>query len=280
MRPFSTALRARCYRRARYADSSAARTALILGALALAGVSACKSTRHKEEGPATPEKAYWAAHQSMVDGAYTTAVKRYETLESKFPFSPEARQGRVDIMYVYYKAKEKDQAVDAVDTFIRENPTHPRVDYAYYIKGLVYFERTPNAFESMFGVDMSERPPQDARKSFEAFSRLVQLYPQSEYAQEAHQRMLYLRNRLAEYEIHVAGYYMRRGAYVAAINRCKGVLESYDGAPAMRDALEIMIDAYNKLGLPDLAEQTQRVLAANFPAHLAQLNKRKWYQFW
>ena len=249
-----------------------------MAVLAVAGLSGCKSWRNKEEGPATPDKAYWAAHRSMIDGAYATAVKRYEALESRFPFSPEARQGRIDIMYVYYKAKEKDQAVDAVDTFIRENPTHPRVDYAYYIKGLVYFERTPNAFESMFGVDMSERPPQDARKSFEAFGRLVQQYPQSEYAPDAHQRMVYLRNRLAEYEIHVAGYYMRRGAYVAAINRCKGVLEAYDGAPATRDALLIMIDAYNKLGITDLAAETEQVLALNFPEHAAEAKKRKWYQ--
>jgi outer membrane protein assembly factor BamD len=251
---------------------------LAVAALAMVGLAGCKSFRNKEEGQTTPDKAYWAAHQSMVDSAYSTAVKRYEALESRFPFSPEARQGRIDIMYVYYKAKEKDQAIDAVDTFIRENPTHPRVDYAYYIKGLVYFERTPNAFESAFGVDMSERPPQDARKSFEAFGRLVQQYPQSEYAAEAHQRMVYLRNRLAEYEIHVAGYYMRRGAYVAAINRSKGVLEAYDGAPATRDALMIMIDAYNKLGITDLAAETERVLALNFPAQVEQAKKRKWYQ--
>jgi outer membrane protein assembly factor BamD len=258
-----------------------ARALLTLAALAIVGLAGCKSLQNKDQGPATPEKAYWAAHQSMVDSAYTTAVKRYEALESRFPFSPEARQGRIDIMYVYYKAKEKDQAVDAVDTFIRENPTHPRVDYAYYIKGLVYFERTPNAFESVFGVDMSERPPQDARKSFEAFGHLVQQYPQSEYAPEAHQRMVYLRNRLAEYEIHVAGYYMRRGAYVAAINRCKGVLEAYDGAPAMRDALMIMSDAYQKLGLNDLSAESQRVLAFNFPEHTAtQAQKHKWYQVW
>jgi len=251
--------------------------AVCLAALAL--LSGCQSQAKRNKG-ANAETLYNTAHKALINNDFEYAIKQYEALTARFPFTNQARQARLDLIYAYYRKGEKETAIDAADQFMRENPTHPRVDYAYYIKGLVYFERTPNAFESMFGVDMSERPPQDARKSFEAFSRLVQLYPQSEYAQEAHQRMLYLRNRLAEYEIHVAGYYMRRGAYVAAINRCKGVLESYDGAPAMRDALEIMIDAYNKLGLPDLAEQTQRVLAANFPAHLAQLNKRKWYQFW
>ena len=246
----------------------------------LATLPGCKSWRHKQEAPLSPDKAYTSAHKALTDGAYQSAVKKYELLESRFPFSAEARQGRIDIMYVYYKAHDKDQAVDAADQFIRENPTHPRVDYAYYIKGLVYFERTPNAFERLFGVNLSERPPQDARKSFEAFGRIVQQYPQSAYAPDAHQRMTYLRNRLAEYEVHVAQYYIRRGAYVAAINRCKGVLESYDGAPAVRDALEIMTDGYRRLGLDGLAKNSEEVLAANFPARAAERQHAPWWRFW
>jgi len=130
----------------------------------------------------------------------------------------------------------------------------------------VYFERTPNVLERRFDVDMSKRPPQDARKSFDALTRVVTQYPHSEYAPDARQRMVYLRNRLAEYEIHVARYYMRRGAWVAALDRARNVIESYDGAPATRDALEISIEAYRRLGLPELAADSQKVLAANFPA--------------
>ena len=174
-----------------------------------AALGACHHTK-KEDLNATATTIYSRAHKQILDGTFEQAAKSYESLEARYPFSNEARQGRLDIMYAYYRAHLKEQAIDAADTFIRENPTHSRVDYAYYIKGLVYFERSPNMFEKMFSVDMSQRPPADARKSFEAFFRLVQLFPQSEYAPDARQRMIYLRNRLAEYEIHVARYYVAR----------------------------------------------------------------------
>ena len=257
-----------------------ARLLALLGFVLLAaGVTGCNRTK-KEDVNATATTIYTRAHKQIIEGTFEAAAKSYESLEARFPFSNEARQGRLDIMYAYYRSHAKEQAIDAADQFIRENPTHPRVDYAYYIKGLVYFERSPNAFESFFNVDMAQRPPGDARKSFEAFFRLVQLFPQSEYAPDARQRMIYLRNRLAEYEIHVARFYVKRGAYVAALNRCKSVLETYAGSPSERDALFLSAEAYDHLGMKDLADQTQQVIAATYAGVEATRTTKHWWQRW
>lgn len=247
--------------------------ALIAAALAL---SACKTGRDRDEREATPVKLYDRAHLMLRSGDYDNAVRVYEALEARFPFSDQARQGRLDILYAYYKAREPESASDAADRFLRENPTHPRVDYALYIKGLVYFERTPNLIERWFRADLTERPPQDARRSFLAFQTLLERYPDSEYSHDARHRMVYLRNRLADYEVHVADYYLRRRAYVAAANRAKYCIENYDGAPAVRPALEIMIAAYDGLGLEELARQSRAVHAANFPDGPPTRKKRRW----
>lgn len=252
----------------------AATAAIVLLAGGLGGCNRSK----KADATATATTIYQRAHKQILDGTYEAAAKSYESLEARFPFSDEARQGRLDIMYAYYRSHAKEQAVDAADQFIRENPTHPRVDYAYYIKGLVYFERSPNVFENFFNVDMAQRPPGDARKSFEAFFRLVQLFPQSQYAADARQRMIYLRNRLAEYEVHVARYYVRRGAYVAALNRCKTVIENYSGAPVEQDALVLSVEAYRNLGMKDLADQTQQIVAANYGDTSNRGSSRHWWQ--
>jgi outer membrane protein assembly factor BamD len=184
-------------------------------------------------------------------------------------------------MYAYYKNREPESAIDQADQFIRENPAHPRVDYAYYVKGLTQFERNPNFLERWFNADLSERPPIDARKSFQAFQTLVERFPNSEYANDARQRMVFLRNRLANYEVHVAEYYLKRGAYVGAINRSKYAIENYDGAPQLRRALEIMAESYRKLGMTDLAETSERVLAENY-GNVDQMadQKQSWWKFW
>lgn len=228
-----------------------------------------------------PEKLYMRGNRAMMAGDYRGAVRYYEALEARFPFSEHARQARLDIIYSYYKARETESAVDAADQFIRENPTHPRVDYAWYIKGLVDFERSANFLERWFNVDLTERPPQDLRRSFQSFQTLIERHPDSEYAQDARQRMIFLRNRLAEYEVHVADYYLRRAAYVAAIARSRFCIENYDGAPAVRDALEIMISAYEGMGLADLAERSREVYALNYPGASAERRAgRDWWPFW
>ncbi len=229
-----------------------------------------------------PDKLYEKGHKLLLGGDYRGAVRYYEALEARYPFSEQSRQGRLDILYAYYKAHEAESAVDAADQFIRENPTHPRVDYAMYIKGLVYFERAPNFLERWLHTDLTERPPQDVRRSFQAFQTLIERFPDSEYAHDARQRMIFLRNRLAEYEVHIANYYLRRQAWVAAIARARYCIENYDGAPAVQPALEIMIQAYRGLGLDDLAEHSLEVYALNYPgaepAHHA--TKGAWWKFW
>ena len=218
-------------------------------------VGAC-SVRDREAEQFLPENLYQRAHNAMMSGDYRGAVRYYEALEARYPFSDLARQARLDIIYSYYKAHEAESAVDAADQFIRENPTHLRVDYAMYVKGLVYFERSPNFLERWFNTDLTERPPQDVKRAFDAFDQLIRQRPDSAYAHDARQRMVYLRNRLADYEVHVADHYLRREAYVAAIDRARYCIENYDGAPAVRQALEIMISAYKGMGLSDLAERS------------------------
>ena len=228
-----------------------------------------------------PEKLYEHGHKSMMAGDYRGAVRNYEALEARFPFSEQSRQAKLDIIYSYYKSHETESAIDAADQFIRENPTHPRVDYAMYVKGLVYFERAPNFLERWFNTDLTERPPQDVKGSFQAFQTLIERHPDSEYVQDARQRMIYLRNRLAEYEVHVADYYLRRLAYVAALSRARYCIENYDGAPATRDALDVMISAYEGMGLKDLAQESRAVYALNYPdAELQRKHKRDWWPLW
>ena len=211
----------------------------------------------------SPEEIYREARDSIRVGNYQRAIQRYELLEARFPFSEQSKQGQLDLLYAYYKNRAAESAVDQADQFIRENPAHPRVDYAHYIKGLVYFESGANFVERLFNAEISKRPPQDARKSYQSFQTLLQQFPKSPYAPDARQRMIYLRNRLADYEVSVAQYYLKRGAYVGAANRAKGVVENYDGAPAVADALRIMSASYRKLGLPDLAKTADSVRQAN-----------------
>ena len=246
-------------------------------------VSGCRSHREKAEKKVTPEALYKKAHKSLESYDFNNAIKTYEQLTARFPFTDEARQARLDLIYAYYRAGEGEAATDAADSFIRENPTHPRVDYAWYVKGLVDFEHSPNAIENIFRADMTKRPPSTARKSFAAFKTVVEQYPKSEYAHDSLQRMVYLRDRLASYEVHVARYYFKRGAYIAAAQRAKNTIEEYDGAPAVREALDILIQCYDRLNLQPLATQTREVYAANYSAQVALSQadvKKSWWRFW
>src|SRR5262245_32745451 len=254
--------------------------ALITVLLALSG---CKGNRERSLQRQGPEKLYQQARTQLRSYDFNNAIKTYEALTARFPFTNEARQARLDLIYAYYKAGESESAIDAADTFVRENPTHPRVDYAWYVKGLVDFERTPNILERMFRVDLSERPPSTARKSFAAFKTVVEQYPKSDYAHDARKRMIFLRNRLADYEVHVAEYYLKRGAFVAAAQRSKGAIEQYDGAPAIQQALAILIEAYDRLDLKELAAQSRQVYEANYQDNVRQAQAathKSWWQFW
>ena len=159
----------------------------------------------------------------------------------------------------------RELAIETAETFIRENPIHPRVDYALYMQALSYFEAEPNFIERWFRRDMSKRPPKEVEISYVTLRRLVERYPASAYAPDAQQRMIYLRNRLAAYENHVADFYLRRGAYVAAVNRAKRAVEEYNGADTTALSLKTMATAYERLGMADLAADTRRVLSNNYP---------------
>jgi outer membrane protein assembly factor BamD len=253
--------------------------ALCIALLALGGCA----HKNRQLQQSSPEVLYKKAKKSLNSYDYGSAIKIYEQLTARFPFTDQARQARLDLIYAYYRAGEKESATDAADTFIRENPTHPRVDYAYYIKGLVDFERAPNPIEKLFRVDLTQRPPSTARKSFAAFRTVVEQYPKSEYADDSQKRMIYLRNRLANYEVHVARYYMKRGAYVAAVQRAKGCIEQYDGAPAVHDAVAIMVEGYERLNLQPLAEKAKEVYHANYTGEVRDARaeiRKHWWQFW
>jgi len=244
------------------------------------GVAAAAGCGYKERAAEQlqPNRMYEKAHSLLMGGDYRGAVRYYEALDARYPFSQEARQARLDMIYAYYRAREQESAVDAADQFVRENPTHPRVDYAMYLRGLVYFERSPNFLERWFNTDLSERPPQDVKRAFDAFDQLIRQRPDSAYAHDARQRMIFLRNRLADYEVYVADHYLKREAWVAAIDRARYCIENYDGAPAVRDALEIMIAAYKGLGLDDLAERSQEVFALNYPDATLEKHEKKWWR--
>ncbi len=251
--------------------------ALLIAAAAVLLATGCRSHR-ADEAKSGPEVIYARAQKAIRNSSYAEAVKQLEALQSRFPFSEPARQAQLDLIYAYYKNREVDPATDAADTFIRENPTNPRVDYAYYMKGLVYFERQSNWLERRFSVDLSQRPPVNAKKSFDAFQQLIEKYPHSQYDTDARMRMVFLRNRLADFELHVALYYMRRGAYVGALNRAKFCVENYDGSPAVKGSMKVIVDAYRALKMTDLEANAQKVYAANYPANASDvLPTKHWW---
>ena len=208
--------------------------------------------------------AYADAQTAVNNGNYRKAIGIFEALQARFPFSEFSTQIQLELAYAYYKDGRQEQAIEASETFLRENPTHPRVDYALYIEALAYFERGQSFLMRIFRKDVNSRPPRDGQRAFSLLSRLVDRYPASPYAEDAQQRMVYLKNRLAAYENVVARFYLERDAYVAALNRAKGALENYHGADSGAESLQIMIEAYEGLGMTGLAEDTRRVLQKNF----------------
>lgn len=239
------------------------RTAIILATFGL--FAACANNDEQETVINDVTEAYETAKSSVSRGNYQRGIQIYEAIQARYPFSDLSRQLQLDLMYAYYKAGMKEQAVETADTFMRENPIHERVDYALYIKGLTYFEDEAGFLEKRFNRDVTQRPPKEVDQAYSSFRRLVERYPASVYAPDAEQRLVFLKNRLSEYENHVADYYLRRGAYIASLNRAKSALEDYNGAEGNADSLRIMEQAYEKLGMHDLAADARRVLELNFP---------------
>jgi outer membrane protein assembly factor BamD len=233
----------------------------LLLALTLAG---CSSFQDKDETLGwSQQKLFTEASDEMRSGNYELAIKYYEILESRYPFGKYAHQSQLNVAYAYYRFSEPESALAAADRFIRLHPSHPATAYAYYLRGLINFNRSLSFLDRFIPTDTSQRDPGAALDSYKDFAEVVRLFPDSEYAEDSARRMLYLRNNLARYEVHVARYYMKRGAFIAAANRAEYVVQNYQRTPALRDALEIMIAAYTELGMTDLADDTQRVLAMN-----------------
>ncbi len=221
----------------------------------------------EEDLEASEQALYSSAQDSLRAGNYSSAIQKLQLLESRFPFGRYAEQSQLEIVYAYYKSAQPEAARSAADRFIRLHPTHPNVDYAYYLKGIVAFEQDEYFLSNIIPMDPSTRDAGAAKESFNDFSQLIRRFPNSEYAPDAQQKMKYLRNLMASYEVNVARYYIRRGAYIAAVNRGKYVVESFQGAVSVPDALAVMVEGYQLLEMDDLATSTLQVLASNYPNH-------------
>ncbi len=231
--------------------------------LAILFIPACATSPEDELANLSANELYTRAKSALNTGDYQTAINTFEKLEARYPFGKYAQQAQLEIAYAYYKFDEPDSAIAAADRFIRNNPGNPRQDYAYYLKGLANYNRGASIIDRLTPREPSERDTRALRDAFNDFTQLVKLFPDSRYAEDARQRLVYLHNQLALYEINVARYYMERGAHVAAANRARYVVENYQRAPAARDALRLLMDAYAEMGLNDLANDVQRVLDQN-----------------
>lgn len=240
---------------------------LIAVALALLWLAGCASVNDDPTKDWGPDKLYTEARTRLSDSEWEEAIKLYEKLEARFPYGRYAEQAQLEIAFAYYKYDEPAQALAAIERFIRQHPTHPNVDYAYYLKGVVNFSGERSFINWLFGSkdDPMERDPRAMRDAHEAFRELVTRFPKSRYAHDGAQRAAYLFDAMARYEVHVAEFYYNRGAYIATLNRCKYTLENFPRTPATEDALGIQAMAYKKLRLTKLQDDTLRVLRLNFP---------------
>jgi len=237
---------------------------LLIAILAL--TVACSSKPVVDENLSEAE-LYQQAQADLDNSSYTSAVAKLKALESRYPFGRYAEQAQLELIYAYYKNIEPEAAKSAADRFIRLHPQHANVDYAYYLKGLASFDQDRGLIARFVPLDMTKRDPGAARDSYNEFAQLTSRYPTSRYAPDAKQRMIYLRNLLAAYEIHVAHYYLTRNAYVAAANRGRYVVENFQETPAVGDGLAVMTEAYQRLTLDDLAATSLETLKLNYPDH-------------
>lgn len=235
------------------------------------GVAACGDSPPPDDVTADwpVEKLYAEARDAMLEGGYAQAIDYYGKLEARYPYGIYAQQAMIDTAYAHFKKNEPELAIEQADRFIRLYPLHDNVEYAYYLKGLVNFRREVSILEHLWEQPLEARDMGPARRAFDDFALLLRTFPDSRYAPDARQRMLFLRNQLADHEVLVAKHYLERGAYVAVVNRARYVLDQYPRAPATAQALEYLVRAYRVLGMNDLAEDSMRVLALNFPDHPA-----------
>lgn len=240
---------------------------LIVFLLLLAGCSFLRNDKDEEQRNWSVERLYSEAKKALNSHNYSKAAKYYEYLETRYPFGVYGQQALLDLAFVNYKLEKFDEALSACDRFIRLYPQNPHVDYAYYLKGIVNFNRGKGLTDRVLRIDLSQRDQASALEAFQDFSELGRRFPDSEYMDDVRKRMIYLRNILAEHEINVANYYMRRGAFIAAVNRARYVIENYPRTPSVPDALVIMAKSYKILEMNELSEDTLRILEMNYPGN-------------
>ena len=264
------------------------RLSMVPASLVLASgliLAACSSTPKDITVGWTPEKIYTQAREEADSGAWDKAIGLFEKLEGRAAGTVLAQQAQIDKAFAQYKTGDKVQAIATLDRFIRLHPSSPAVDYALYLKGLVNFNENLGLFSSIIDQDLSERDQKAAKDAYESFRELIARFPESKYTPEARQRMTYIVNSLASYEVHVARYYASRGAHVAAVNRAQQALSDFPGVPASEEALAILISSYDAMGMTDLSNDAKRVLEKNFSqsAYLkgeGVKKSKRWWRFW
>jgi outer membrane protein assembly factor BamD len=250
-------------------------------ALTLILLGGCASSEKDEFSAMAVDKLYAEAKADMASGGWDRAIRALERLEGRAAGTLLAQQASLDLAYSRYKAGERPEAIAALDRFIRLNPSSPALDYAFYLKGLVNFNDSLGWIYQVLNQDVTERDQKASRDAYQAFKVLVDQFPNSRYAPDARVRMDYIANALADYELRVARYYFRRGAYLAAANRAQQAIREFERAPAAADALRIMVQSYDQLGLAQLRDDAQRVLDLNFPKDAAAPRSDKpWWRFW
>ena len=252
---------------------------------AIALVSACDTTPRDETARWTAERLYSEAKEEAAAGNYEKAIKLYERLEGRSAGSVLAQQAQIERAYYLWKSGEKAQALSTLERFIKLHPTSPALDYALYLQGLVNFNDNLGLLGNLASQNLSERDQQASRDSYQSFRQLTEQFPQSTYAEDARVRMNYIVNSLAAYEVHVARYYLRRGAYVAAANRAQQAVQDYQRSPSTEEALVILAQSYDRLGLTELRDDAERVLKTNFPNSTINTDvfggrKVPWWQLW
>ena len=245
----------------------------------------CSSTPADATAGWSPSKIYTEARDELGAGAYDKAIGLFEKLEGRAAGTPLAQQAQLDKAYAHYKSGEPAQALAALERFLKLHPASPALDYALYLKGIINFNDDLGIFSTITRQDMSERDQKAAKESFESFKDLVTRFPQSRYSPDANQRMAYIVNSLADYEVHVARYYFARGAYVAAINRAQVAVADHPNTPSVEEALMILAKSYEALGMTQLRDDAQRILAKNYPQSPylsggAKVRTDPWWKVW
>jgi outer membrane protein assembly factor BamD len=260
------------------------KSAVIVFALLLSACGALNMEKTDETNNWSASKLYAEAKDELNGSNYEKAIKYFEKLESRYPFGAYAQQAQMEIAYAYYRQNDQAQCLAAVERFIRLHPNHVNVDYMYYLRGLANFNDKKGLFDFISRQDLTERDPKAARDAFDAFRLLIDRFPDSKYADDARDRLKYLVNAMAQYEVHVADFYLRHNAYLAAANRAQTVIRDYSGTPSAREALLIQIRSYEALDLKDLRDDAERVYQLNYQVNSTAVQPTKaskpWWQIW